>query len=181
MITHQIAIVGAGSMARHRGQALLDTGRAQICAVASRRLTAASDCAEVLGCDVAFDDYRDIAQTDPDAVLIEVPHLPQDEITLWALAAGYDVFVGGKLAVNSQVGALIVELAADMGCLVEAGFQRRYDAAWEEIHRLVRDRELGEPIMAVTMALWLAPAGSWYADQHVSGGMPLTHMSYCPV
>jgi predicted dehydrogenase len=166
-------------MALHRGRALLDTGRAQVCAVASRRLAAARDCAEALGCDAAFDDYRELARSEPDAVLIEVPHLPQDEITLWALAAGYDVFVGGNLAVNSQVGARIVELAADRGCLVEAGFQRRYDAAWEEIHRLVRDRELGDPVMAVTMALWLAPAGSWYADQHVSGGMPLTHMSYC--
>jgi myo-inositol 2-dehydrogenase/D-chiro-inositol 1-dehydrogenase len=179
MATHRIAIIGAGSMARHRGQALLDTGRAQVCAVASRRFGPALDCAERLGCDTAFDDYRQIAQTKPDAVLIEVPHLPQDEITLWALTSGYDVFVGGSLAVNSQIGAKIVELAADNGCLVEAGFQRRYDAAWEEIHRLVQSRELGDPIMAVTMALWLAPAGSWYADQHVSGGMPLTHMSYC--
>ena len=179
MATHRIAIIGAGSMARHRGQALLDTGRAQVCAVASRRFGPALDCAERLGCDTAFDDYRQIAQTKPDAVLIEVPHLPQDEITLWALTSGYDVLVGGSLAVNSQIGAKIVELAADNGCLVEAGFQRRYDAAWEEIHRLVQSRELGDPIMAVTMALWLAPAGSWYADQHVSGGMPLTHMSYC--
>jgi predicted dehydrogenase len=179
MITHRIAVIGAGSMARHRGQALLDTGRTKICAVASRRLAPARDCAGALGCEVAFDDYRKIAQTKPDAVLIEVPHLPQDEMTLWALAAGYDVFVGGNLAVNSQIGTQIVELAADNGCLVEAGFQRRYDAAWEEIHRLVHDRELGEPIMAVTMALWLAPADSWYANQLVSGGMPLTHMSYC--
>lgn len=179
MTKHRIAIVGAGNMAHHRGQALLDTGRAQICAVASRRLTAARDCAEALDCEPAFDDYRDIAQTRPDAVLIEVPHLPQDEITLWALDAGYDVFVGGSLAINSQTGTRIVELAAHKGCIVEAGFQRRYDAAWEQIHHVVQNRELGEPIMAVTMALWQAPANSWYTDQQLSGGMPLTHMSYC--
>lgn len=179
MTKHRIAVVGAGSMAHHRGQALLDTGRAQICAVASRRLAAARACGESLGCQVAFDDYRKIAQTGPDAVLIEVPHLPQDEITLWALAAGYDVFVGGSLAINSQTGARIAELAADKGCLVEAGFQRRYDTTWEEIHRLVHTCELGKPVMAATMALWRPPAGSWYADQHASGGMPLTHMSYC--
>ena len=175
----RIAIVGAGNMARVRGRAFLDTGRAEICAVASRRRERAEICASELGCAVFDDDFRTLADARPDAFLIEVPHRVQDEVTIWALNAGYDLLVGGCLASSLKNGKRIVEMANRSGRIVEAGFQRRYDPAWEEIRRLVAGGELGAPVMAVTMALWNPDADGWYYDQEASGGMPLTHMSYC--
>ena len=166
-------------MARTRGRALLETGRAEICAVAARRAQSAESCAAELGCGVYGDDYRRLGEAAPDAILIEVPHRVQDEISLWALEAGYDLLVGGCLASSMASGRRIVEMAARNGRIVEAGFQRRYDPAWEEIRRLVAGGELGAPVMAVTMALWNPDPDAWYYDQEASGGMPLTHMSYC--
>lgn len=175
----RIAIVGAGNMARTRGRAFLETGRAEICGVAARRAHRAESCAAELGCGVFCDDFRRLAETAPDAVLIEVPHRVQDEVSLWALDAGCDLLVGGCLASSVENGRRIVETAARNRRIVEAGFQRRYDPAWEEIRRLVTGGELGPPVMAVTMALWNADPDAWYYDQEASGGMPLTHMSYC--
>ncbi len=175
----RIAIVGAGNMARVRGHAFLDTGRAEICGVAARRRDTAERCAEELGCAVSGDDYRKLAESRPDAVLIEVPHRVQDEAAMWALDAGYDLLVGGCLASSLENGKRIVEMADRSGRIVEAGFQRRYDPAWEEIRRIVAGGELGSPVMAVTMALWNPDPDAWYYDQEASGGMPLTHMSYC--
>ncbi len=175
----RIAIVGAGNMARVRGHAFLDTGRAEICGVAARRSETAERCAGELGCAVSGDDYRKLADTSPDAVLIEVPHRVQDEVSLWALDAGYDLLIGGCLASSLENGKRIVELADRSGRIVEAGFQRRYDAAWEAIQRIVAEGALGPPVMAVTMALWNPDPDAWYYDQDASGGMPLTHMSYC--
>ncbi len=175
----RIAVAGAGKMARSRGRAFLETGRAQICAVASRRLDAAAACAAELGCDVWFDDTCRLAETRPDAILIEVPHRAQDDITRQALEDGFDVLIGGCLASDPAAGAGIVELARAGDRVVEAGYQRRYDPAWVAIRDLVATRELGEPVLAVTMALWRPDADSWYCSQQASGGMPLTHMSYC--
>ena len=175
----RIAIVGAGNMARTRGRAFLDTGRAEICGVAARRAQRAESCAAELGCGAFFDDFRRLEETGPDAVLIEVPHRVQDEVSLWALKAGYDLLVGGCLSSSTETGREIVEMAAANCRIVEAGFQRRYDPAWEEIQRLVAGGELGAPVMAVTMALWNPDPDGWYCDQEASGGMPLTHMSYC--
>ena len=84
--------------------------------------------------------------------------------------------VGGG---GEEEGAEIEELAARRGLVVEAGYQRRYDPAWEEIRRLISEGALGEPIMAVSMALFRADPRTWYYDQEASGGMPLTHLSYC--
>ena len=174
----RIAIVGAGNMARARGRAFLDTGRAETCAVASRHLDRAEQCATELGCDVFYDDYRLLEEARPDAILIEVPHQPQDEIATWALEAGYDVLIGGSLASSVAAGEELVALAADQMLIVEAGYQRRYDPSWGEARRLVQQGVLGDPIMAVTVALWNPDPPSWYYDQQASGGMPLTFMSY---
>lgn len=175
----RIAIAGAGGMARARGQALMETGRTEICALASRRLQSARACAAELGCDVYLDQYQRLADSDPDAILIEVPHRVQDEIALWALEAGFDVFIGGGLASSVEQGERIAAAAARSGRIVEAGYQGRYNAVWEETRRLVQSDELGEPVMAVTMAFWRGDPASWYFDQKESGGMPLTHLSYC--
>ena len=175
----RIAIAGAGYMARTRGRAFLETGRAEVCAVASRHEETARACAAELGCDVYSDDYRRLSDAKADALLIEVPHRAQDEIALWALDAGMDVLIGGALASSAAAGAEIERRTRRLGRIVEAGFQRRYSPAWAEIRRIAHSRELGDPIMAVCMALWDADPERWYYDQKASGGMPLTHMSYC--
>ena len=175
----RIAIAGAGNMARARGRAFLETGRAEIGAVAARRVETARRCAAELDCDLFFDDYRRLAEAEPDAILIETPHRVQDEIAVWALDAGFDLLIGGSLASSLESAGHIRELAARHGCLVEAGYQRRYNPAWEEIRRLVRGGSLGEPVMAASMALWRPPPGSWCCEEEASGGMPLTHLSYC--
>lgn len=175
----RIAVAGAGNMARTRGRAFLETGGAEICAVAARHAETAQGCAIELGCDSYSDDFRRLADSQPDAILIEVPHKVQDEIALWALEAGFDLLIGGCLASSVGNGERILEQAARHGRVVEAGYQRRYDPAWEEMHRLVGEGTLGEPVMAVSMALWNADPSAWYYDQEASGGMPLTHMSYC--
>lgn len=179
MTAVRIAVAGAGGMARTRGQAFLETGRAEVCAVAARHADRSRACAAQLDCERSFDDYRRLAETDPDAILIETPHRVQDEIALWALESGFDLLIGGCLASCLPAGERIVALSAQSGRIVEAGYQRRYDPAWEEIRRLLREGELGTPVMAVTMALWRPDPDSWYADQTASGGMPVTHMSYC--
>lgn len=58
MATKRIAIAGAGRMARVRGQAFLQTGRAEICAVASRHIETARRCAEEPGCRLYYGDFR---------------------------------------------------------------------------------------------------------------------------
>ena len=179
MPKQRIAIVGAGNMARARGRAFLDTGRAEICGVAARRAQRAKSCAAALECDVFCDDFRRLGEAGPDAILIEVPHRVQDEVSIWALDAGYDLLVGGCLASSVENGRQIAEMAARNNRIVEAGFQRRYDPAYEEIQRLVAGGALGAPVMAVTTALWNPDPDGWYYDQEASGGMPLTHMSYC--
>ncbi|MGH2355725.1 MAG: Gfo/Idh/MocA family protein, partial [Chloroflexota bacterium] len=170
--------VGAGHMAQVRGKAFVETGRATIVAVASRRLAPARACAAELGAPAAFDDFRALAACRPEAVLVETPHQVHDEVVPWALAAGYDLLLGGNLATSVASGERFVSLAAAHGRVVECGYDRRYHPAWERLHELIRAGALGQPVQAVASGLFTADPASWYYDEAASGGMPLTHMTY---
>src|SRR5262245_27074259 len=100
MARTRVAVVGAGSMARVRGRALLETGRAGLVAVASRMLERARACAGELGAPAAFDDFAPLAACRPDAILVETPHQAHDAVVPWALERGYDLLLGGNLAAS---------------------------------------------------------------------------------
>ena len=179
MSKKKIAVVGAGSMALSRGKAFVDTGRAEICAVASRHIETARACAGELGADKYFDDYKKVIEAGPDALLIEVPHKPQSEITLWALEEGLDILIGGCLASTLEYARKIAESTGKHGCIVEAGISARYEAGWTELRRLVSGQVLGKPIMATGITYFNADPDSWYYNEEMTGGMPLIHLTYC--
>lgn len=174
----RVAIVGAGMMARRRGHALRAAG-ARIVAVASRTGTSAAALAAELGAEASFADYRALAGTRPDAVLVEVPHHVQDAVTRWALSNGCHVLVGGPLAASVRAGQAIARAAREGGRVVEAGFEARYKAAWQAARRIVRGGEIGRMVAVRSVALWEGDPASWYYDQRASGGMPLAHLTYC--
>ncbi len=175
----KIAIVGAGNMARIRAGALVAGSLAEIRGVASRHLDKAKKFAREIRCEQSFDDYRRLAEIKPDAVLVEVPHHSQDEIVLWALAQGFNVLIGGCLGSSSDIGEKICRLAQAKNLVVEAGFEARYSACWEAAKTLITGGELGDIVAVRSLALWAGDPATWYYHQQPSGGMPLTHMTYC--
>lgn len=175
----RIAIIGAGYMARIRGKALLETGQAEIVGVASRSAETARAFAGEMGSPAWFDDYRRLVEVKPDAVLIEVPHAMQHPITRWALEQNLSVLIGGALAGSAAEGEEIRALADRKGLVVEAGFQARYQDLYETARGMIADRTLGQIVAVRSIALWGGDPASWYYHQQMSGGMPLTHMTYC--
>ena len=175
----QVAIIGAGWMARARAKALLVTGEAGICGVASRRLATAQAFGAEIGCAQCFDDYRRLADVRPDAVLVEVPHNVQDGIVMWALEHNLHVLIGGVLAANTAAAERIRDEATARGLVVEAGFEARYNALWIAAKDMLAGGDLGRLVAARSIALWGGDPATWYYRQSDSGGMPLTHMTYC--
>ena len=175
----QIAVIGAGWMAHVRARALLATGQAQICAVATRHQASADAFGAEIGCAHCYDDFRRVVEASPDAVLVEVPHAAQDEIVLWALEAELPVLIGGSLASSVEVGERIQELSEARGLVVEAGYEARYHPVWEAAREELAAGRLGRLIAARAIALWDGDPATWYYSQQASGGMPLTHMTYC--
>ena len=175
----RIAVVGAGGMARLRARALLASGQAGICAVASRHLATAQAFAAEVGCGACFDDYRELLAAQPDALLVEVPHSAQDEIACWALEHRLHILIGGVLAGSADSAQRILELSRRYGLVVEAGFEARYSAPWVAAKAMLDSGELGDLVAIRSLALWGGDPGTWYYRQRDSGGMQLTHKTNC--
>lgn len=173
----RVALIGAGFMARIRGKAMQAAG-AEIVAVAARHAETAQTCAGELGVGTWTDDYRRVLDARPDAVLVEVPHAAQHAIVTWALKQGLHILIGGSLAGSAAEGEEIRALADAKGLVVEAGYQARYQDLFTTVKAMLRDGALGELVAVRSIALWDGDPQSWYYDQHMSGGMPLTHMTY---
>lgn len=175
----RIAVVGAGLMARIRAKALVETGRAQIVAVAGRSVCRIQALCMELQAEPVWDGYDGLLRYKPDAVLVETPHAVQDTATFWALTHRLPVLVGGPLACSVAAGERIADEAERRHIPVEAGFQARYMPLWEDARRALHERRLGQLVLVRSLALWNGDPHSWYYSQSLSGGMPLTHMSYC--
>ncbi|MCL4506235.1 MAG: Gfo/Idh/MocA family oxidoreductase [Chloroflexi bacterium] len=175
----RVAVAGAGGMARVRVRALLSTGQVEISGIASRHLTTAQKLGAEIGCAACYDDYRRLADTHPDALLIEVPHEAQDGIALWALEQRLHVLIGGSLATSTPVANQIAQLAAEHRRVVEAGYEARYSPPWAYARELLASGALGRLVTVRSVALWAGDPRTWYYNQRISGGMPLTHMTYC--
>ena len=175
----RLAVIGAGRMARVRTQALLATEQFALCGVAARRRETAQTLAAAFGPAIAVDDYHALAAARPDAVLVEVSHDVQDAAVAWAVAQGWHVLVGGPLATTSAGARALRDAADARGVIVEAGFEARYKPVWETARDWVRDGKLGTLVAGTAVALWPGDPASWYYDEARSGGMPLTHMTYC--
>ncbi|MCL5997048.1 MAG: Gfo/Idh/MocA family oxidoreductase [Chloroflexi bacterium] len=175
----RIAIAGAGAMARVRARALLSTGHVQICGIAARHLSSAQRFGAELGCEQCFDDVHRLADTRPDAILVEVPHETQDQIVLWAIDQHCHVLIGGSLATSAEVAGLIERRAQEHHLVVEAGYEARYSPIWETARQMLAGGDLGRLVSIRSIALWAGDPRTWYYHQHASGGMPITHMTYC--
>lgn len=177
-MTTRVAVVGAGMMARRRSHAFLATERVRLCGVASRHLASARAFGSEFEIEHCFDDYRRLLEAKPDAVLVEVPHAVQDEVVQWALEANLHILIGGPLSCTVEGGRAILQAASERGLLVEAGFEARYKAVWEKARSLVSQEKLGKIVALRSIALWDAKPDSWYYQESLSGGMPLTHLTY---
>jgi myo-inositol 2-dehydrogenase/D-chiro-inositol 1-dehydrogenase len=174
----RVAVAGSGRMARVRAAAFASLGDGvEICGIASRSVENAQRLAAELRTDW-YTDYAQLLAARPDALLVEVPHRPQDDLVTWALRAGLHVMIGGPLASSAEAGRRIAALAAEQALVVETGYEARYKDVWRLSSDLVSAGVIGDIISVQSLALVQQDTVSWYYQEEISGGMLVTHLSY---
>jgi len=171
----KILLIGTGNMAHLRAEAFKGTGVEIVGVLSGKKASAQNFCMgreiNVFG---SLEELEEIlTDTNPDAILIELPHAPQDQIVQKLLAKNIPLMIGGPLASNIEMGEKII----DSQLLVETGYEGRYNPIWITAKNLLPT--IGQVTNIKTNAFWVPPKNSWYWDEALSGGMPITHMSYC--
>jgi predicted dehydrogenase len=122
-------------------------------------------------------------QCSPDAVAIFTPNNSHATYVRWALQRGLHVFVEGPLCTHSAVAEELADLSVQTQRVLEVGFQRRYHPVIQKARQMVDSGQFGQLMHGEVEFLWQmeAPAEGplpWYLDEEISGGMPVSHMSY---
>lgn len=88
------------------------------------------------------------ALADPalDAVVIATPNQTHAPMALQALAAGKHVLVDKPFALDAAQARTVVDAAAEAGKIVSVFQNRRWDADFLTVRRLIEDGQLGEVV-----------------------------------
>lgn len=144
--TVRIGVVGAGAM----GAAHIETlarwvPGAQVAAVFDADRDRAREVAGRVGADVAPSGEELIAADAVDAVLVAAPDPLHEELALACLAAGKPTLLEKPLATTLEGSRRVLAAEVTGGRrLVQLGFMRRYDPAYQELRAAVLSGDVGE-------------------------------------
>ncbi len=96
-----------------------------------------------------YRDFRDmIAREDIDVISIATPNHWHALQTVWACAAGKDVYVEKPISHNVREGRLMVEAASRHGRIVQTGTQSRSSSAIRDAIAWMHQGNIGKPTLA---------------------------------
>ena len=100
---------------------------------------------------VGIDAFRDLLQSDLDAVILATPPAFRPQQFEAAVAAGKHAFLERPIAVDSpgvRRVRFVGDVARRLGLTVRVGFQQRHDPRYQEAISRIRDGEIGRVIFA---------------------------------
>ena len=163
----KIALVGAGRIGRLHGRLLARQPGVETVVVHDAIPETATRVASDIGGIPAAN--LEQALDAADAVVIAAPTDAHARLVRTAVEAGLPTFVEKPLAFDLAESEDLVELVERTGARVQVGFQRRFDPAYREAARLVRDGSLGRLYLVRLIAHDASPPPDDYIP--TSGGL----------
>jgi predicted dehydrogenase len=167
----RLGFLGVGWIGRHRMQAVVDTGAADIVAIAdpSPEMTAeAGKLAPQAACVSTLDD---VLAAGVDGVVIATPSALHAQQSIRALERGVAVFCQKPLGRTADEVRAVVDAARAADRLLAVDLSYRFTEGMRRIREVVRSGELGT-IYAVDLVFHNAygPDKPWFYDPALSGG-----------
>ncbi len=137
------AMIGLGWWGRHMVETVRSSDKLEIVRLTARRPNRHREFAEEVGIRL-LDGYQKVLE-DPevDAVILCTPHSQHEEQVHAAIEHGKQVFCEKPLSLTKASAERMVAAARDAGLVLGVGHERRFEAAMEEITRLVTSGEIG--------------------------------------
>jgi myo-inositol 2-dehydrogenase/D-chiro-inositol 1-dehydrogenase len=145
-----VAVIGAGTMgADHVRRIDQVISGARVAAVADTDPARAQRAAAgVAGCSVHTDPVAALAAPGVDAVLVASPGPAHEAALLAALERDLPVLCEKPLTPDTAGALRVMAAERELGHRrVQVGFMRRYDTEYRQLARLLRDGELGRPLL----------------------------------
>ena len=171
----RIGVVGTGSLAGVHIKAYRTNPSVEITSVCDINGDRARQFAADNGISKAYDDYRDMVQSDDvDAISIVTWNNSHAPIAIAALNAGKHVLCEKPPALNAEEAIRMTDTAKLHGKLLMFGFIKRFSQYVQVMKEYIDKGELGKIYYAKTGYLRrCGNPGGWFATKSLSGGGPL--------
>lgn len=174
-MTVRVAVIGAGTMGSDHARVLgLATGLARVQVVCDVDQARARAIAEEVGAkDISSDPLACVSSVEVDGVVVASPDDTHVELTIAAIKAGKHVLCEKPLASESTDCLRVLNAEAQAGRrLVQVGFMRRFDLAYEEMMAAVSRGIIGRSLLMHTVHRNVA-APKWFTpDMVVTNSAP---------
>ena len=175
----RVAVVGLGRMGRFYAQTIASLGPdIQLAAVADpdpvARAAVKSELSPGLGVPIATAEPGDIfGRADIDAVIIATPTSTHAELVVAAAQAGKAIFCEKPLALSLEQTHAALAAVEHAGVLLQVGFMRRFDPAYQQARALIDAGRIGRPITFKAVGRDPSCPPLEYANPAHSGGLVL--------
>lgn len=176
----RLGFIGIGWIGLHRMQALIDSGAAQVAAIADPSSEALENAAKLASQAARISSLDDLLAESSraalpggalDGVVIATPSALHARQAIAALEHGLPVFCQKPLARTADEARQIVQTAQRVDRLLGVDFSYRHTAAYRAIDQLIRAGELGDLFaLDLTFHNAYAPGKSWCLDPALAGG-----------
>ncbi|HET6612441.1 MAG TPA: Gfo/Idh/MocA family oxidoreductase [Kofleriaceae bacterium] len=167
----RLGFAGVGWIGRHRLEAVVEAGCAEVVVIADPVAEHARAAAEAVPQARVTDDLADLARADIDGVVIATPSALHAEQAMAVLETGRAVFCQKPLGRTAAEVRAVVDAARAANALLGVDLCYRKTAAMQRVRRLVTDGELGRVYAAHLMFHnAYGPDKPWFHDRRLSGG-----------
>jgi predicted dehydrogenase len=167
----RIGFLGVGWIGRHRMEAIVQSGTAEVAGIADALPQAAAEALRLAPNAPLVRDIDELLDLKLDGVVIATPSALHAEQAMRALGHGTSVFCQKPLGRTAAEVEKVVEAARAADRLLAVDLSYRFTAGMQRIRELIRSGELGK-VFAVDLAFHNAygPDKPWFYDPALSGG-----------
>jgi predicted dehydrogenase len=166
----RFGLVGAGGIAQAYAQAFNESKCCDLVAVADVRPEAAAALAEIVG-GKAYDDYKQFAETELDAVIVATPPSTHPEIACFFMERGLPVLCEKPLTTNVADAEKMIVAAEKAGVLFTMASKFRYCEDVIKAKGIIASDVLGDVLQfenAFTAKVDMSKR--WNSQEEISGG-----------
>jgi predicted dehydrogenase len=170
-VTPRLGFLGVGWIGRHRMQAIIEAGPADVVAIADPSPEMASEAQKLAPGAKIVANLDEVLDENVDGIVIATPSAMHAEQSIRALSRGAAVFCQKPLGRNAAETQAVIDAARKADRLIGVDFSYRYTQGMQRIAEMVRAGELGH-VFAIDLVFHNAygPDKAWFYDPAQSGG-----------